>query len=101
VHSRSVDQTSGIVYCDPFHHIHRAFLPSTRLIFFSSRCVLSSSSDVLRIFSQVALSVEEHFEVSNALIVGKLSSEDMAETEGLRDVAKTTNFGTTLAANGL
>jgi len=56
---------------------------------------------VLRIFSQVALSVEEHFEVSNALIVGKLSSEDMAETEGLRDVAKTTNFGTTLAANGL
>jgi len=31
---------------------------------------------------------------------GKLSNEDIAEIEGLRDVAMTTNFGTTLAANG-
>jgi len=31
----------------------------------------------------------------------KLSSEDIAEINGLRDVAMATNFGTTLAANGL
>ena len=34
----------------------------------------------------------------------KLSNEDIAEIEGLRDVAMalmTTNFGTALAANGL
>jgi len=30
-----------------------------------------------------------------------LSNEDIAEIEGLRDVAMATNFGTTLAANGL
>jgi len=31
----------------------------------------------------------------------KLSSEDIAEIKGLSDVAKATNFGTTLTANGL
>ena len=31
----------------------------------------------------------------------KLSNEDIAEIEGPRDVATVTNFGTTLAANGL
>jgi len=31
----------------------------------------------------------------------KLSSEDIAAIEGLRDVAIATNFGTALAANGL
>jgi len=31
----------------------------------------------------------------------KLSNEDIAEIEGLRDVAMATNFGTALAANGL
>ena len=31
----------------------------------------------------------------------KLCNEDIAEIEGLRDVAMATNFGTTLAANGL
>ena len=31
----------------------------------------------------------------------KLSNEDTAEIEGLRDVAMATNFGTALAANGL
>jgi len=31
----------------------------------------------------------------------KLSNEDTAEIDGLRDVAMATNFGTTLAANGL
>ena len=31
----------------------------------------------------------------------KLSNEDIAEIEGLRDVAIATNFGTTLTANGL
>ena len=31
----------------------------------------------------------------------KLSNEDVAEIEGLRDVAMVTNFGTTLAVNGL
>ena len=31
---------------------------------------------------------------------GKLSNEDIAEIEGLRDVAMATNFGTALAANG-
>jgi len=31
----------------------------------------------------------------------KLSNKDIAEIEGLRDVAMATNFGTTLAANGL
>ena len=30
----------------------------------------------------------------------KLSNEDIAEIEGLRDVAMGTNFGTALAANG-
>jgi len=30
-----------------------------------------------------------------------LSSEDIAEIDGLRDVAMATDFGTTLAANGL
>ena len=30
----------------------------------------------------------------------KLSNEDIAEIEGLRDVVMATNFGTTLAANG-
>ena len=31
----------------------------------------------------------------------KLSNEDIAEIEGLENVAMATNFGTTLAANGL
>jgi len=31
----------------------------------------------------------------------KLSNEDIAEIEGLRDVAMATSFGTALAANGL
>jgi len=31
----------------------------------------------------------------------KLSSEDIAQIEGLRDVAMATSFGTTLTANGL
>ena len=31
----------------------------------------------------------------------KLSNEDIAEIEGLKDVVMATNFGTTLAANGL
>ena len=31
----------------------------------------------------------------------KLSNEDIAEIQGLRDVAKASNCGTTLAANGL
>jgi len=31
----------------------------------------------------------------------KLSNEDIAEIESLRDVAMEANFGTTLAANGL
>jgi len=31
----------------------------------------------------------------------KLSNEDAAEIEGLRDVATVTNFGTTLTENGL
>jgi len=30
-----------------------------------------------------------------------LSNEDIAEIESLRDVTITTNFGTTLAANGV
>jgi len=30
-----------------------------------------------------------------------LSDDDIAEIEGLKDVAMETNFGTTLAANGL
>jgi len=33
--------------------------------------------------------------------VEKLSNEDIAEIEGLSDVAMTTNFETILAANGL
>jgi len=31
----------------------------------------------------------------------KLYNEDIAKIDGLRDVATATNFGTTLAANGL
>jgi len=31
----------------------------------------------------------------------KLSNEDIAEMEGLRDVAMATNFGTTFSAYGL
>jgi len=31
----------------------------------------------------------------------KLSNEDIAEIEGLKDVVMATNFGTTVAANGL
>jgi len=31
----------------------------------------------------------------------KLSNEDIAKIEGVRDVAMATNFGTALAANGL
>jgi len=39
---------------------------------------------------------------SRGYILGiKLSNEVIAEIEGLRDVAIETNFGTTLAANGL
>jgi len=34
-------------------------------------------------------------------LVFALSNEDIAEIEGLRDVAMATNFGTTLAASGL
>jgi len=41
------------------------------------------------------------FDSSGWVFGNKLSNEDIAEIEGLRDVAIATNFGTALAANGL
>jgi len=41
------------------------------------------------------------FDSRGGFLGDKLSNEDIAEIEGLRDVAMATNFGTTLAANGL
>jgi len=32
---------------------------------------------------------------------GKLSNEEVAEIEGVREIAMATNYGTALAANGL